>query len=102
MKKVGKGAKGITFRDRMSLRSMVSAYRISAEALGALIRARKQILAGAGCSIVCGGSPLRGSGSVFDCLLDHLEELPTVPGVLRRPELLEDLERMQDLRFRVL
>jgi hypothetical protein len=58
-------------------------------------------LVGVGCRSVCGRSPLGTSRPTFHCPFDLLEEVPGGLCVVRGPELLEDLERVQGLRFRV-
>jgi hypothetical protein len=58
-------------------------------------------LVGIGCRSVCRRSPLGTNRPTFQCPFDLLEEVPGGLCVVRGPELLEDLERMQGLRFRV-
>ena len=52
-----------------------------------------------GSSDVAGNSLLGTSRPFLDCSFNLPKKCPTIPCILRRPELLEDLERVQGLRF---
>jgi hypothetical protein len=56
---------------------------------------------GSTCNVISGNSPLEARTLILHGSFDQPEEIPAVLRIPRIPELLEDLERVQDLRFRV-